>query len=131
MRESHSHAQPPLILPSSLERRGWSRSACSWYARCRSVTHSHVTTVWRGRFEDISPSGLCVLLDRRFEKGTLLVIEPEVYYEHMLSILLAKVIRVTRRRDGAWRIGCRLTSPLDAEELNRSISMHERTLLVA
>jgi hypothetical protein len=66
--------------------------------------------------EDVSRGGLRLLLDRRFEAGTLLRVEVELAKETLLP-LLARVVNLVNRPDGTWVVGCSLAKELTEDEL--------------
>jgi hypothetical protein len=71
---------------------------------------------WSAKVEDVSRDGLRLLLDRRFEAGTLLRVEVELGKETLLP-LLARVIYLVNRPDGTWVVGCSLAKELTEDEL--------------
>jgi serine/threonine protein kinase len=75
---------------------------------------------WPLVVRDVSKGGIGLLLARRFESGTELLIEfgegaPE------RRRLTAKVIRVQGEKAGHWFHGCRFESPLNEDELKKLV----------
>jgi len=76
--------------------------------------------------------GLKLNLNRRFEPGTLLAIEVNVTKEELVHVqhsaisrfFLAKVVRVVRRRDRKWTLGCRLIKKLNDEDLDTLVEFN-------
>jgi hypothetical protein len=56
-------------------------------------------------------------LGRRFERGTLLVVEFPELLEHPARVHLARVVRTALHPDGRWVLGCALTRDLDCEDV--------------
>lgn len=72
---------------------------------------------WPARVQDMSTSGLCLVLGRRFEPGAGLAIEVPGADDGSSSTLLARVVHVRAVGGGSWALGCSLVSPLSDEEL--------------
>jgi hypothetical protein len=65
----------------------------------------------------VSAGGLCLVLNRRFERGAGLAIELPGTDPESPSTLLARVMNVRADGPGAWVLGCAFVSPLSDEEL--------------
>ncbi len=72
---------------------------------------------WSARIEDISVSGLRLILPRRFEPGTVLAVEIKSPDKKSQSIQVVKVMRVCRDKPRQWLLGCSFLRPLNAAEL--------------
>src|SRR5262245_25813021 len=70
-----------------------------------------------GRLRDISASGASLLLDRRFERGTLLIIELTSSEGDPSHSFVARVVRVAREPNGRWSLGCTLAQPPSEDDL--------------
>ena len=98
------------------ERRAWVRRSCNLETSGRA-TAAMREVHWFGTLLELSPGGLRLLLNRRFETGS--VLEIEVNSEHGLHTptLIARVVHVTAEDDGLWALGCALDQVLTADEL--------------
>jgi eukaryotic-like serine/threonine-protein kinase len=72
---------------------------------------------WSGRVVDISETGLCWELDRRFEQGVMLAIalEGELVIRHSL---VACVMWVQQLGPQSWKMGCQFAQPLTEREMH-------------
>jgi hypothetical protein len=77
-----------------------------------------VETAWLDIVRDVSPGGIAVILNRRFEPGTILVVEVFKPKEASESRPV-RVSHATPDKDGRWIIGCAFAWPLSQEELRR------------
>ena len=66
---------------------------------------------------DVSETGFCIRLARRFEKGAALSVELVVGGDQPPRLLPVRVVRVSEERAGHWVHGCALETPLPAAEL--------------
>ena len=82
--------------------------------------HAQPTTgqSWLGKLRDISATGAKILVNRRFEIGTLLVLElPRVDWETS-RMLLCRVARISKEPLGSdWEVGCTLAHELSHDEI--------------
>jgi hypothetical protein len=101
----------------SRERRTWKRYACRFEAQCKPVGSVHLATPWPATLQDISQAGFQLLLSRRFEPGTLLVVEVNAPPESSPQMLLGRVVRVSVLAKGRWILGCALSAPLAKEDV--------------
>lgn len=60
---------------------------------------------WSGKIQDISESGIGLILGRRFEKETVLSVELKGR-SRSTHTLLVRVVRVSRKSPKRWNIGC-------------------------
>jgi diguanylate cyclase (GGDEF)-like protein len=96
-----------------VERRAAARVLCGRLARVQAGgTGSCLEELATVR--DISPSGLGLHMERALPLGTLLTIEP--LQDCGARTLLARVI-CSSHEEGGWSLGCTLSTPLRAEEL--------------
>jgi hypothetical protein len=101
-------------------RRAWVRFATNHEVCCQPMPASTVCeteTGWLGRLRDICPGGLALLMRRRFEPGTLLIIELSYQAEKRACSFRVKVLRATPEGKRRWIIGCEFLSPLSQQEL--------------
>ena len=71
----------------------------------------------QGRVCDLSAGGFRLVVDRRFEPGTVLIVEVQGETTRTTSILMVRVVRA--RREGAthWALGCQVARTLAREEV--------------
>jgi hypothetical protein len=117
---------------ASSNRRNYLRHSCRLNSLCRPAGRHQTGQPWKGWIEDVSIEGLKLNLNRRFEPGTLLAVEVNVTKEEMVHVhhsamsrfFLAKVVRVVRRRDHKWTLGCRLIKKLNDEDLDTLVEFN-------
>jgi hypothetical protein len=61
---------------------------------------------------DISTGGIGLISTRRFERGTLLVIEVPDEEQITPSPMVGRVVHITQTESGDWLIGCQFVGPL-------------------
>jgi hypothetical protein len=116
-----SRSEPGNPGPAPSERRAAVRHACRLDTSCRSVAGIHDVR-WPARLRDVSTTGLCLLVSRRFEPGTLLEIDVQNAAGDAPSTLVARVVRVNRQAGGDWAVGCAFATPLSEAELAALVS---------
>jgi hypothetical protein len=105
---------PDFFLPSP-ERRAGKRLACQVSSDCHPFERQGGPTRWPATVCDLSERGLRLLLGRRFEPGTLLVVEfPEVA-GHPGQAHLARVAWVAHHPWEHWILGCAFPRALDRD----------------
>jgi serine/threonine protein kinase len=72
---------------------------------------------WSGRIQDISATGVCLLLRRRFEPGTILTAELQGAAQSITKTMLVRVLRVQEQARRRWSIGCAFDRELSELEL--------------
>ena len=97
------------------ERRAWVRLSSERDVSCRPIA-GLAEASWLGTVRDISQGGVALILKRRFEPGTGLFVEVATNAGE-LRCLPARVVRITRERDGCWITGCAFASLLTPDEL--------------
>jgi hypothetical protein len=126
-REGNSVAMPEPIdraqrLPSldepNRERRVWVRYPGSLETFCQPLpaeTAVRPEISWPAHVWDVSRYGAALLLDRRYEAGTplLLLTAPEA----MAELLSLRVIHSQLQPNGKWLLGCLFDRPLSDAEL--------------
>jgi PilZ domain len=103
--------------PQVPERRTSLRLLCNLPILCRTTAHSQSGGQWVGTVQDISIGGVSVVLSRRFEPGTVLIVELQDGTGESACTQLARVSWVSGRRNGGWLLGCTWSRPLSAEDL--------------
>jgi hypothetical protein len=98
------------------ERRAFLRHVSNQGARCLSLA-GHREDEWRACIRDVSVNGLGLLVNRRFEAGTVLLVHlegtPDVAPRH----LFVRVVHHQALAPRKWLLGCTFPVPLDQEEL--------------
>jgi hypothetical protein len=79
---------------------------------------------WDATIEDISKSGLCLRLRRRFEPRSGLAVELPGDGQEGYTVYV-KVIHVRSDGDGFWYLGCRFMSELSEDELRRLVGLSD------
>jgi hypothetical protein len=72
---------------------------------------------WSARIQDISSSGVCLVLRRRFEPGTVLTAELQGSTDTITKTLLIHVMRVHEQSPRKWSVGCAFDRELNDFEL--------------
>jgi hypothetical protein len=72
---------------------------------------------WDAVVRDLSVGGIGLRLGRRFERGTLLVVELPDNSDGSTRYLTVRVVHVTAEISGEWILGCRFTRSLSDEEV--------------
>jgi serine/threonine-protein kinase len=98
------------------DRRASPRYACGLWGVCRPL-ESRGREGWPVEIRDISAEGVGLLLSRRFERGTTLLIEVRTRRPELTRTLLARVLHVAPDARHGWAVGCRLAQGLSAQEL--------------
>jgi len=65
----------------------------------------------------VSANGIALVVNRRFEPGTVLEIELGATRESPSRALRARVVRLTARGGGKWLLGCVLATGLSDADL--------------
>jgi PilZ domain len=84
-------------------------------AFCRSVA-AVKDDPWPARVRDLSSGSIGLILTRRFEPGTLLVIELEKKTANLSTTLVGRVVHATAEKN-AWAIGCTLANKIADDDL--------------
>lgn len=116
-----SDVRPPAVATEN--RRGSVRYALGMGANCQ--IHASVfdgdppsSEVWPLVVQDVSVTGIGLLLARRCEPGTELRVELLSESERKPRGLPVKVVRVRKDQYGHWMHGCMFLTPLDEAELD-------------
>jgi serine/threonine protein kinase len=75
---------------------------------------------WSAKIQDVSADGIGLVLNRRFEPRTLLVVELSETIPNSKRLLLVRVVRATKLSARQWVVGCvfaRRLTPEDCEAL--------------
>lgn len=102
-----------------MERRTWVRYPQNRDTACHSVT-SKTGIHWSARIQDISATGIGLLVDYRFEAGTLLAVELRSTATDFARTALVRVVHltvVTAHPGLRWIAGCAFLQPLSEQDL--------------
>jgi serine/threonine protein kinase len=72
---------------------------------------------WSATVQDLSRNGLALVLARRLEKGTVVVVDVEGVDGDVVKSLHARVVRLQPQGFGQWLVGCQLLEPLSPEDV--------------
>jgi serine/threonine protein kinase len=95
----------PARPAAGVERRATVRFPSRAEAACWPVARVKETS-WTARVQDISASGVCLRVSRRFEPGTVLVVELRGAGEPVRNVILVRVRRVKQESPKLWSVGC-------------------------
>ena len=98
------------------ERRAFERYPADVEVLCRPLGASR-TDSWHAHLQNISTGGVGLLLERRFEAGTMLAIDLATPAPGRPRTLMARVMHVSAHAGGEWRLGVALLRELTPEEL--------------
>ena len=107
--------RPPQPEPEK-PRKGADRRVAVRYpsdreASCLPVVRTKEKS-WTAKLQDISATGVCLKVSRRFEPDTLLMVELTQPDERIPRSVLARVQWVRRQSPRIWLLGCLFQSPL-------------------
>ncbi|MBY0523266.1 MAG: PilZ domain-containing protein [Gemmataceae bacterium] len=114
--------EEPVGPASGAERRASVRYPCdpeSFSAdnTCRPLTARRKDESWTATVRDLSTGGVGIVVNRRFEPGTLLSIELQDADRLSARTLLVRVVRLTKEGKEHWLLGCAFTTKLSEAEL--------------
>ncbi|HEV3236888.1 MAG TPA: serine/threonine-protein kinase [Gemmataceae bacterium] len=102
---------------SGRERRAAARYSCRIASTCQPMARVKERS-WTGKVQDISTTGICLVLGRRFEPGTILTAELQGKRRINRSTRLVRVLRVFEQAKGKFSVACAFQQPLSDSELN-------------
>jgi PilZ domain len=101
------------------ERRAWVRMPKDQRVSCQrpivDPPADESETAWMGTVRDVSAGGIAVVLNRRFEPGTILIVTVSAKGAESRHV---SVCHATPE-NGHWLIGCAFAQALDQDELRR------------
>jgi serine/threonine protein kinase len=100
--------------PEHAERRAAVRYVWNARGACRAVGAERRPR-WKAVVQDISTTGICLQVNRRFDSGAVLLIEIEGKPSLRPRRLVARVVRVDQRSPRKWLIGCSFLRQLPEE----------------
>jgi hypothetical protein len=105
---------PPTALPHS-ERRAKVRYTCRVKSTWRPL--GSPSTAWDAIVQDVSESGLRLLMGMQHKRGTILSVNVECGHERFSKGILVRVTRCQPLQEGLWNLGCSFIKPLKEKEL--------------
>jgi serine/threonine protein kinase len=120
--------EPLQTEQAGQERRSTVRYPCLVDGRCLPVG-SNGQEPWQAQVRDLSAGGLCLALGRRFEPGTVLVVEWPHLGDDLPGSLLARVVRTQALGSSRWAVGCQLARRLGDEEVCALLQSEQERLL--
>jgi hypothetical protein len=97
------------------ERRKASRIVCVRDASCSPLLDRQLTVTVK--LHDVSTSGIGFVSQRRFERGSTLLVQILSESPDLPQLLVGKVVHVTAQATGEWLIGCALARGLSEADL--------------
>jgi serine/threonine protein kinase len=113
-------AQPTAMAPArpqGSERRSHVRHRMRLDGHCQPLSGSR-EDVWATRAVDVSRKSIALVVNRRFEAGTVLVVYPKKGYPPFL----VRVARQQSRAARTWLLGCHFARLLTEEDLQLMVS---------
>jgi hypothetical protein len=104
------------IQPCVRERRAATRYKADLRSRCEPLAFRKEQS-WDGTLHDISTTGIRLVLPRRFEVGTHLLMELNTRSEKLKSTYVVRIVRVQKGEADSWDMGCTFLKPLTPAEL--------------
>jgi hypothetical protein len=107
-------------IKAQTDRLAWVRLPTAQAVSCQAIASStadEAETAWLGRLREISLSGLSLLLNRRFDPGTLLIIELSDKAQGRVRAVRVRVVHSISETQTRWIMVCKFVSPLNEEEL--------------
>src|SRR5437588_1865722 len=102
---THLTGKKPVPPRAQVERRAAVRYAWNARGACRAVGGERRPR-WQAIVQDISVTGICLQVNRRFDPGAVLVVEIEGKPSLRPRRLVARVVRLDQRSPRKWLIGC-------------------------
>lgn len=116
MPKPHAANQGHAASSTLTERRVWVRYSVDLEYTCQPLAVGGESR-WLGKVLNISRGGVCLVINRRFERGTILVVELQDAAGSAAGPALARVAHCTQQGPGDWLIGCAFVRELNDEEL--------------
>jgi hypothetical protein len=125
-------AQKPMLFEAErpkkdprTERRAWVRFGSEQEVCCLQAATSATDeseSAWLALVLDVSPCGIGLSMKRRFEPGTLLILELSAARDEVTRPLPVRVVHASREMKGRWVIGCAFVSALSQKELQKFLA---------
>ncbi len=101
--------------PDPGERRAHVRYSHALRTTCRPLGRE--AGAWSARVNDVSRSGVALLMDREVRPGAVLVVALEGLGGRFARPQLMRAVRVRPDGKGAWHVGCTFVTPLTEDDL--------------
>ncbi len=111
----HAQAAQAAAKPRTPERRVAVRYPSDLDGFCQPIGGEKEFR-WSARVQNISATGISLMISRRFERGTLLSLQVEATPENPSRMLLARVVQVKHYSKRKWLVGCRFVTKLAEED---------------
>lgn len=101
----------------SVERRAFERFATDLLVSCWPVAAGRADS-WPARLRDISAGGIGLVVERRFERGTMLAVDLANVGSGSSRTLLSRVMHAEPQPEGEWLLGLALLREMSEDELS-------------
>jgi serine/threonine protein kinase len=120
------YAKGPAVRPAGEEKRVSVRYSCDLDTRCNRNTSLHVAAEgdadsWEATVRDLSVTGVRLVVNRRFERGTLLAFDLRSSNGGYTRSVEARVKWVGKAGAGSWSHGCLFSEALTKDELRKLV----------
>jgi PilZ domain-containing protein len=109
-------AQPQETKPN-VERRTTPRYPSDLELSCQPLLAPN-SAGWQAQVLNISQTGIALVIERRFERGTLLTMDLENPLQGISRTMVARVVHARRHEHNTWVLGCVFTTELYEDELH-------------
>jgi hypothetical protein len=109
-------ASAELAAPGAGDRRAWKRYSCNLEGKCQPLLGGKEVH-WMGMVQEVSRGGIRLVLNRRFEVGTLLQVEIRRQQKGNTDLLLVRVVHVMAERPQWWALGCAFVGEITDDEI--------------
>jgi hypothetical protein len=117
MSDANTRGPVETLVPTTIERRAWVRYASSLKTLCQSNA-ARIEDFWQlARIQNISVSGVSLVLNRPFEVESSIIVDPIHIRSLAMPSITARVVHATAQPDGSWVVGCAFATPLSLEQL--------------
>jgi hypothetical protein len=101
-----------------VECRAWERQPCDLRTACQPIAASRGHELsWPAKIRDLSPGGVGLVIERRFEPGVILFLELTSTTSGSPETLMARVIHATPLARHRWLLGCAFCSRLSPAKI--------------
>jgi hypothetical protein len=101
--------------PAKKDRRQAPRYSANRMAACSPLAERE--TKVHVRVHDMSANGIGLLSTRRFELGTMLLLQIEEGGNSLPPLIIGRVMHVCAQADGTWLVGCALTRAFEQSDI--------------
>lgn len=104
-----------------VERRAW-RRYMPRPENCFVLLTAAGESMCPGKIHDISACGIALILNKRYDEGTLIAVDFRNASATLPSTLLMRVVRLVHREDGSYLVAGGFTSSIAENELEALVS---------